>query len=183
MMLPLALDLKGLRVLVLGAGAVGAHKARQLLEVGARVDVISERVMAELPPGISSLKVRRFASGDLEDYWLAVSATGDPLVNDLVVKEATRRRVWLNVVDDPARSSFFFTALHRAGDVVVSVSTQGSSPALAQELRDIVAEVLPKNVSRVARQLRDERRVVHSNGGSTESLNWRARVRSLLYES
>lgn len=170
-------------MLVLGAGKVGVHKATQLLEVGARVDVISESVNAQLPPGISSLKLRRFASGDLDDYWLVVSATGDPDVNDLVAQEASRFHVWLNVVDDPTRSSFFFTALHRDGDVVVAVSTQGASPALAQELRDIVAEVLPKNASQVARQLRGERHHVHSTGASTESLDWRARVRSLLHDS
>jgi len=180
MMLPLAFELKDRRTLVLGAGKVGAHKARQLLDVGASVDVIAEAVTAELPPGISSLSLRRFASGDLKDYWLVVSAIGDPLVNDLVVEEASRLHIWLNVVDDPARSGFYFTALHRDGDIVVSVSTQGSSPALAQALRNIVAEALPKNASRVAQQLRDERRLVHSAGGSTENIDWHPRVESLL---
>lgn len=182
-MLPLAFDLKGRRTLVLGAGKVGAHKARQLVDVGATVDVIAETVTAELPLGINSLCLRRFAIGDLGGYWLVVSAIGDPLVNDLVFAEALRLRIWLNVVDDPARSSFFFTALHRDGDIVVSVSTQGSSPALAQILRDIVAKALPKNASQVAQQLRNERRMVHLNGGSTENINWHPRVQSLLKDS
>jgi len=48
----------------------------------------------------------------------------------------------LNVVDDPQRSDFYFTAVHRAGDVTVSVSTEGASPALAQELRTMIARRL-----------------------------------------
>jgi siroheme synthase (precorrin-2 oxidase/ferrochelatase) len=39
-----------------------------------------------------------------------VSATGDPTVNDVVVEEAREERLWLNVVDDPERSSFYFMA-------------------------------------------------------------------------
>ena len=182
-MLPLAFDLKDRRTLVLGAGKVGAHKARQLLDVGAKVDVIAERVVADLPTGINSLLLRRFAIGDLERYWLVVSAIGDPVVNDLVVDEALRLRIWLNVVDDPARSGFFFTALHRVGDVVVSVSTEGSSPALAQVLRNIVARALPENSALVARQLREERLQLHQQGASTEGIDWDRRVRALLQES
>ncbi len=182
-MLPLAFEMKDLPVLVLGAGNVGARKVSQLLDAGARVDVISENVNAELPPGVSSLKVRRYATGDLDNYWLVVSAIGDPLINELVVQEAFRLRVWLNVVDDPVRSTFYFTALHRQGDVVVAVSTQGASPALAQELRDIVAAALPKNVAQVAEQLRGARHLIHSTGESTEGIDWQRRVRSLLYDS
>lgn len=182
-MLPLAFNLKDRQTLVLGAGKVAAHKARQLLEVGATVDVITEAVKAELPSGIRSLIVRRFRDGDLNKYWLVVSAVGDSLVNDLVVDEALRRKIWLNVVDDPTRSSFFFTALHRDGDIVVSVSTQGASPALAQVLRNMIAEFLPKNAARVAQRLRHERQLVHSEGGSTEGADWHRRVWSLLKDS
>ena len=51
----------------------------------------------------------------------------------------------------PQRSDFYFTAVHRAGDVVVSVSTEGASPALAQELRSMIAERLPDNLADVGR--------------------------------
>jgi len=49
-------------------------------------------------------------------------------VNDRLVDEARRENVWLNVVDDPERSDFFFTAGTVDGDVTVSVSTEGASP-------------------------------------------------------
>jgi siroheme synthase-like protein len=86
----------------------------------------------------------------------------------------------LNVVDDPERSDFYFTAVHRAGDVTVSVSTEGSSPALAQELRSMIAEQLPDNLADVAQQLRQERADFHANGASTEGVDWRLRIRELL---
>jgi len=75
----------------------------------------------------------------------------------------------LNVVDDPERSDFFFTAVYRDGDVTVSVSTEGASPALAQELRTMIAERLPDNLADVAQQLRRERADHHAKGSSTEA--------------
>jgi precorrin-2 dehydrogenase/sirohydrochlorin ferrochelatase len=178
--LPLAFKLDGVEVLVIGAGQIGARKATQLTEAGARVTVISEEVLVPLPEGVTLLEKRRYARGDLRGFFLVVSATGDPLINDVVVEEAREERLWLNVVDDPERSSFYFMALHRHGDVTVAVSTDGAAPALAQAVRTLVAKALPSNLASVASTLREERRQLHESGTSTESFDWRPRIRELL---
>jgi precorrin-2 dehydrogenase / sirohydrochlorin ferrochelatase len=178
--LPLALRLTDRHVLVIGAGRVGTGKAALLVDAGARVTIITREVLAELPKGLTSLHERDYREGDLTGYALVVSATGDPSVNDRVVDEARRANVWLNVVDDPERSDFFFTAVHRAGDVTVSVSTEGASPALAQAVRSMIADSLPNNLADVAQQLRLERAALHSDGASTEGVDWRPRIRALL---
>jgi siroheme synthase-like protein len=178
--LPLAFKLDGVEVLVIGAGQIGARKAAQLIEAGARVTVITEEVLAPLPEGVARIEKRRYARGDLRGFSLVVSATGDPLVNDVVVDEARDERLWLNTVDDPERSSFYFMALHRQGDVTVAVSTDGAAPALAQAVRTLVADALPSNLASVASTLREERRQLHESGTSTENRDWAPRIRELL---
>ncbi len=167
-------------VLVIGAGRIGTGKAGLLVEAGARVTMIALDVVGELPGGLATFSQREYRDGDLRGYALVVSATGDATVNDRIVDEARRENVWLNVVDDPARSDFYFTAVHRDGDVVVSVSTEGASPALAQELRSMIADRLPDNLADVASQLRHEREEFHANGASTEGVDWRPRIHELL---
>jgi precorrin-2 dehydrogenase len=174
--------LTGKDVLVIGAGRVGTSKATLLVDAGARVTIITRDVLAELPRGLTSLEEREYRDGDLRGYALVISATGDPTTNDRVVDEARRENVWLNVVDDPQRSDFYFTAVHRAGDVVVSVSTEGASPALAQEVRSMIARQLPDNLADVAQTLRREREAFHDRGASTEGVDWRPRIRELLDE-
>jgi siroheme synthase-like protein len=177
---PLALKLDGKEVLVLGAGRIGTGKAALLVEAGARVTIVARERLAEVPLGVASFEEREYRDGDLRGFSLVVSATGDSTVNDRVVDEASREGIWLNVVDDPERSDFYFTAVHRDGDVTVSVSTEGSSPALAQELRSLIAKRLPHNLADVARQLRQERADFHASGTSTEGVDWRSRIRELL---
>jgi siroheme synthase-like protein len=179
-MLPLSVELEGREVLVVGAGRVAARKAAQLLEAGAVVHVIAAELVAELPPGIASVTQRLVRAEDLDGRFLVVSATGDPVANEELAAAAEERRIWLNTVDDPGRSSFYFTALHRAGEVVVSVSSSGAAPALAQELRDRLAAALPPATAEAARRLRAERAAVHEQGVSTEDVDWRPRVRELL---
>lgn len=181
-MFPLVVDLANRSVVVIGAGRVGVHKASQLLESGARVTIISEEVLAPVPEGVGALHVRRYEPGDLAGALLVVAATGDAVVNDAIVQEANERRILLNVVDDLGRSNFHFTAVHRDGDVLVSVSTGGASPALAQWVRNAVARALPKNLASVARQLRAERSAIHAGGQSTEDREWMGRVDQLTSE-
>jgi len=178
--LPLAVDLTDRAVLVIGAGGIGARKAASLLDAGASVSVIATTLSAPLPEGLCSVEERPYRSGDLDGFFLVVAATADPEANDAIVAEAATRHIWLNVVDDLERSSFYFAALHRQGDVVVSVSTSGASPALAQELRDRIAVSLPGHLEAIAATLRAERDAVHDAGRSTEDLDWRARVAELL---
>jgi len=179
-MLPLAVNLVDRPVVVIGAGAIGAGKARLLVEAGARVSVIAREILVTPPEGIVSIDNRSYRDGDLAPYVLCVAATGDPVTNDRIVDEARRTRTWLNVVDDPARSDFYFTAVHRDGDVVVSVSTQGASPALAQVIRTMVRDRLPSHLGEAAAILRGERDALHARGESTEGYSWQARISQLL---
>ena len=179
-MLPLAFKFDDREVLVIGAGRVGVRKAEQLLESGARVTLVAEEFLVPPPEGLACVEQRRYRRGDLRGFWLVVSATGDITTNDEIVSEAEEERVWLNVVDDPARCTFYFMALHRQGDVTVAVTTEGAAPALAQQIRDLAAERLPTNLGEIADTLREERRVVHEGAASTENIDWSVRIRELL---
>lgn len=179
-MFPLVVDLRDRRVVVIGAGRVSAQKVSALLAAGARITVITKEVLVPVSNEIESLVLRPYEYGDLDGAFLVVSATGDTAVDDRVVSEANERSLLLNVVDDATRSNFFFTAVHRDGDVVVSVSTEGASPALAQWVRAKVANVLPTNLADVAKELRAERHALHSSGESTENLAWMSRVEELI---
>jgi precorrin-2 dehydrogenase/sirohydrochlorin ferrochelatase len=179
-MLPLAFKMLDRSVLVVGAGRIGAGKAQLLVNAGARVTVIAREQLAPLPEGITAFEQREYQAGDLRGHSLVISASGDLELDNLIVAEARAEGIWLNVVDDPGRSDFYFTAVHRAGDVVVSVSTAGASPALAQVVRTLVRESLPNNLADVARQLRSERLALHRAGQSSEGIDWRPRIHQLL---
>lgn len=181
-MFPLVANLHGRRVVVVGAGRVGVDKAKTLLECGALVTMIAERVLAPLPEGLDQVLLRSYENGDLKGAMLVVAATASVTANDDIVREANERGILLNVVDDQTRSSFYFTANYRDGDVLVSVSTAGAAPALAQWVRARVAQALPKNLAPVARRLREERSKLHEAGESTERRPWSQRVSELVDE-
>lgn len=178
-MLPLMVDLRGRRVVVLGAGKVGARKAAQVAAEGAEVVVISPEVLADLPGGVRLVQ-RPYQRGDLEGACLVISATGDGAVNDEVLAEANERGILANIADDRARANAYLTAVYRDGDLVVSVSSSGTAPALAQWVRDQAARCMPRGLGGVAKALEAERLAIQAAGGSTEDHDWSARVAELV---
>ncbi len=136
---PIGLDISGRRCLVVGGGEVGERKAQRLLECGAAVTVVGKR----LTKALDGLRRKGRIDHIREDYerkhlegaFLVIGATDDRAVNDRIFRDARARRVLTNIVDDPERCDFILPALCRQGELVITVGTEGRSPALAKKLR------------------------------------------------
>jgi siroheme synthase-like protein len=143
---PVYVDLKDRAALVVGGGAVAEGKAEQLIAAGARVRIVSLTLGArlqELAEG-SLIEYRRgaFADSDLDGVALVISATDSPEVNEAVAQAAARRGLLCNVVDQPSLCSFITPALVTRGDLQISVSSSGGSPALVQRVKREVAALI-----------------------------------------
>jgi precorrin-2 dehydrogenase/sirohydrochlorin ferrochelatase len=132
-------DLSAARCVVVGGGAVAERKARQLINAGARPTVISPTISAALEAWREAGQIahiaRPYREGDLAGAALAIAATNDADANRMVAGEARRLGILANIADDPAAGSFHTVAAVRRGDLLLTVSTGGASPALAARLR------------------------------------------------
>ena len=136
---PMSLKLEGCSCLVVGAGIVGEPKIDSLLTAGASVRVIAPRVTRAVAKwaevGAIRWEAREFQISDLDGIFLAIAATSSREVNGIVFREAQRRNILCNVVDDPEYCDFYYPAVVRRGNLQLAISTNGQSPALAQRIR------------------------------------------------
>jgi uroporphyrin-III C-methyltransferase/precorrin-2 dehydrogenase/sirohydrochlorin ferrochelatase len=157
-LLPLFLHLRGRRVVLVGAGPVGAAKLAQLLLAGADVRVVAPEVHPSVAESPVQIERRAFVPSDLDDAWLVVAAA-PPAVNRAVSEAAEARRLFVNAVDDPANASAFLGGVVRRDGVTIAISTDGNAPALAGLLREGLDALLPKDLSSwmdAARTSRDD---------------------------
>lgn len=133
-MFPILLELRGKKVVVIGGGAVGARKASALLAAGADVTVIDPRAQLALSPGAAH--VPEPYCGDHLDGAALVFACATPEVNAQVVADARGRGVWANAASSPDEGDFALPAVVRRGELTLTVSTGGASPALARRIRE-----------------------------------------------
>jgi precorrin-2 dehydrogenase / sirohydrochlorin ferrochelatase len=143
---PICLDVRGKKCVVVGGGVVAERKVSGLLESGAAVTVIAADLTPALIEWAAAGRIeatpRAYQTGDLNGAVLAIAATGDERVNAAVADDARSAGVLVNVVDDPPRCDFIVPSVVRRGDLTVSVSTGGRSPALARLVREDLERAL-----------------------------------------
>jgi len=136
---PIQLDVRSRRCLVVGGGAVGTRKVGTLLSCGAQVAVVSPEVTDELrrlsARDVITLRERVYAASDLEGIFLVIGATDDEELNRRVSADAAVLGILCNIADRPEKCNFILPAIVQRGDLVLTVSTSGKSPALAKKLR------------------------------------------------
>ena len=181
---PVFLDLHEQDVLVVGGGRIGARKAAGLAACGARVRLVATDVSEHVDiTQIHDLRPRAFEAADLDGVRLVVTATGDEQVDATISAQARAREIWTNAADQPVDCEVILPALARRGRVSVAVSTDGASPALARELRNVIDEFLTDEIGALAETLAAERAAVQATGASTEDIDWTARVRRGIAEA
>jgi precorrin-2 dehydrogenase/sirohydrochlorin ferrochelatase len=136
---PVHLDIRNRRCLVVGGGSVGTRKTETLLDCGAKVTVVSPRVSGKLEKlaqvGSISLKNRSYRSTDLEGMFLVIGATDDETLNQQISHDAESRNTLCNIADRPQVCNFILPSIVHRGDLVITISTSGKSPALSKHLR------------------------------------------------
>ena len=147
-MFPVLLDLKGKRAVVFGGGKTANRRVMKLLKAGARVTVVSR----DFAPGLERLKdnnlelVKREIKGGrrfIENSDIVLIATDNRTLNDRLEKEARTLKKMVNRADRP--SDFIIPATLETGDVTISISTGGKSPAVAKNIKKRIKKVLSKD--------------------------------------
>lgn len=162
------------RCLVVGGGEVGARKAEGLAVAGADVVVVAPKVGDGVRAiGGITWHERPFHPSDLEGARLVITTTDDADLNASIYSQCEERGIWVCSADDPENCSFTLPSILRRGDLQVTVSTGGRSPALSAWLRRRLAEEIGPEYGVLVDLLAEERARLRSEGGSTLGLDWR----------
>lgn len=147
---PLVLQLNQKPVLVVGGGPVAERKVDYLLKQNAKVTLISPTLTDKLQTLDNNISVKQ-SSLTVEDvsvefcsrlsvnwrsFFLIVVATDSFRTNEQLSRNLFQFVSLINIVDNPALSSFYFPAVLDRGALKISVSTSGKSPILAKKIRD-----------------------------------------------
>jgi precorrin-2 dehydrogenase/sirohydrochlorin ferrochelatase len=136
---PILLDLQGKKAIVVGGGQIAQRKIETLLEHGADVQVITRELSPTLRDHVEAGRItwigNEYDERDLNGAFLVITATDSAVLNRRVSEDAKRQGILINAVDQPTDCSFIVPSVLRRGDLLIAVSTSGSSPVLAKKIR------------------------------------------------
>ncbi|EAQ36751.1 Uroporphyrin-III C-methyltransferase [Nitrobacter sp. Nb-311A] len=166
--LPIFLDSSRGPILLVGAGDLVRARLRLLLAAEAQV-----RWHATdgdfVVPGLDAAAASRIEPAESDpcmadlDGVVAVFCAGAGKIGEAVAARALAAGVPVNVMDDPARSSFIVPAIVDRGDVVAAIGTGGTSPVVARRVRERIEAALPARIGDLAAMIGRWRKSIHDH--------------------
>lgn len=138
---PIFLNIEGKRCVVIGGGRVAKRKIEGLLRAGANVVVISPNLDEELKKMVLWIE-REYKDGDLDGAFIAIAATNNEEVNQMVYNEAEKRGILINVISSPYLCRFIVPSIIEKDNFTIAISSAGKNPSLSKKIRLKLEEVL-----------------------------------------
>ena len=161
---PMYMDMSGLKVLVVGGGAIACEKLEKLVEFTKDITVIAPLISADthqlIKDNCLTLYQRVYHSGDIKGFDIVIVATDTIELHKSIYEESRGSRVLVNSVDDTAYCDFIFPSFIKRDDLVISFSTSGASPAFAKRIRRYFEDVIPHDISSFLAKMKQLRRQI-----------------------
>jgi len=166
--LPLHIDMRNMKALVVGGGAVAGRKIVTLLAAEAQVCVVAPVITAEIrqleAAGAIQVRIGCYRPSDLTGSFLVVAATNNPQTNRIIAADARKLGILVTVTDAPESGNCTFPALLRRGGLEISISTNGRCPGFAVEVRNIIADLIGEEFGTILETLSTEREKLLTEG-------------------
>ena len=147
---PMYMDMEKLKVLLVGGGAIATEKLEKLVDFTNEITVITKELGPETQRIVKdhclTLYQRAYRRGDIEGFDIVIVATDTVDLHKAIYEESRGTRVLVNSVDDTAYCDFIFPSYIKRGDLTISFSTSGASPAFAKQIRRYFERVIPESV-------------------------------------
>lgn len=142
---PINLNIRGRNILIVGAGRVAFRKFKRLLNMEVNIKVISPNFnesffayfnqKSEQSSKYKFFK-REFKEKDLNSQFLVFAATNNYNLNLEIAKLAKKKEILINIADNAELSDFTLPAAINRGDLLLTVSSGASLPALSKKIRE-----------------------------------------------
>ena len=156
-LLPIFLNIKSKKCVVVGGGEVAFRKATLLLRAGADLSIVAPVLSDELyklcVDRDCTITIREFEEVDINNAILVVAATDDLKTNEHVSVIASKLNIPVNVVDQPHLCSFIMPSIVDRSPIVVAISSGGSSPILTRKLKELNEAMIPGRIDKLAELL------------------------------
>ena len=143
-MYPINICMKGCQAAIFGGGAVALRKLGRLLEEGAKVVLVAPELVPELQELMESLPEERLVwhqmthrdfDWEASDFRLVFAATDSREANHEIGQMAHGHGALVNDITAPEECDFQVPARICRGQLELTASTGGASPAFARMLR------------------------------------------------
>jgi len=161
---PSYFNLKDKKILLIGGGYIALEKLEKLVDFTEEIKVITKDVSDDFLKFANkyniSIEQKPYKRGDIDSYDIVIVATNTVDLHKEIYKESRSSRILVNSVDNTAYCDFIFPSYIKQGDLTISISTSGASPAMAKRLRIYIEKLIPSNIGEFLKEMKSLRKSI-----------------------
>jgi len=161
---PAYFSLENRKILLVGGGYIALEKLEKLVDFTENITVISKELSTSFLTFAQKYNIpieeRPYEVGDILGYDIVIVATDTVELHREIFEESRSTRILVNSVDDTAYCDFIFPSYIKRGDLTISISTSGASPAFAKRLRAYIEKLIPSTVEDFLLEMRGLRKTM-----------------------
>jgi precorrin-2 dehydrogenase / sirohydrochlorin ferrochelatase len=140
--LPIAIDISGEKILIVGGDQGAVKKLNILQRFGAEVEVLAKYVCPEIKQSGIVYYEREYHSDCLQNYLMVYSCTNNETLDLRIAEDGRAAGVLINIHDKPSLCRFISPAIYRNGNISVAVSSNGEDVYESIRLRNFIQDYL-----------------------------------------
>lgn len=138
--LPVNINIENRRILIIGGGRVGLHKAQILARYTDSATVISPAFRDGFDALPFTLVRKEYVPQDLDGAFMVYICTENSELNRQIKQDARQRGVLASVCDCPELCDFTSPAIFRKNNMTVAVASDAKDVRRSMKIRDAIAE-------------------------------------------
>lgn len=164
MLYPVNLELEKFDIVIIGGGKVAYRKCQNFIRFNKAVKVVAPQFIQEFY-GLKNIELIQdvYQEKYIEDCHIVVAATNNSKINQEIGEYCHRHKKLVNVVDNLLLSNYTVPSFVKRGDLLLSVSTGGKSPALSRKIKQDLEGKYDETYAEYVDLLGEMRQMVISN--------------------
>ncbi len=150
------LNLQGKKIIVIGGGTEAQKRINSVLKQECKITVISDSINLQINKLVKTKKIRfvkqkivdtKFISKLKPD--LIITTTDDKKINQKIINDAKRKKIFVYSSDNPDDSDFSNPAIINFENMIqIAIFTGGKSPAMSKKLKDKSEKLFKKIITK-----------------------------------
>ena len=158
---PAYINMDNKKILLVGGGNIATEKLEKLVDFTDNITILSENFSESISKIINLYSLskiqKRYETGDINGYDIVIVATDTIELHRKIYEESRESRILVNSVDDTRYCDFIFPSYIKRGDLTVSFSTSGASPAFAKHIRKYFEALIPADTAVFLQKMKELR--------------------------
>jgi len=142
--LPISINVTNKKILLIGGGKVATHKGYIMARFVNQVTVIAPEFTDEIKQLPFTFIEKEYVKTDLFGFFLVYVCTGNHELNAQIKVDAEALGILTSVCDAPMLCDFVSPAIHKEGNVTISVGTNGQNAMQSVAIRNQITELIEK---------------------------------------